>query len=162
MKKILILLLVSMILQGCEFFRKLDKSSSNTASVKKEETNLQSGDTSKTKTNSTNEWERWVFAPKDTNITNIYLPKQETPRPIIYERGSGTQSAQIDLGAFRNMQQAFLDSVKATQSTKQTETKASLFSPMVILALGLLVFFILVFAVLIYIIFSKLKNKMTL
>ncbi len=162
MKKIIIAGLMCVSLTSCEFMRKVSKDNTTSADVKKQDTNVQSGDTSKTKTNSTNEWERWVFAPKDTNITNIYLPKQETPRPIIYERGSGTQSAQVDLGVFRNMQQAFLDSIKATQSTKQTETKASLFSPMVILALGLLVFFILVFAVLIYIIFSKLKNKVTL
>jgi flagellar biogenesis protein FliO len=55
-----------------------------------------------------------------------------------------------------------LDSLAATQTKKETETKASLFSPMVILMLGLLVFFLLLFAIVLIYIFSKLKNKITL
>lgn len=161
-KKLALLIILVPLLQGCEFFRKLDKSETSNANVKKEDIKVESGDTTKVKTSSTNEWERWTFVPRDTNITNIYIPKQEPVRPIIYERGSGTKDEQIDWGKFHNMQQALLDSIRATQTTKKTETEASFFSPMVILMIGITLFIVLVFAVLILYIFSKLKNKLTL
>lgn len=158
MKKLVIILLAVIALPSCEFFRKIDKSSNTKADVKKENVEVKAGDTSTTKKSSTNEWERWVFQPKDTNVININIPKQSTTViPVSYERGSGTTNEQVTLGMFYNWQQHFMDSVRNVSQSKQTETKGSVLGAPVILALSILVFMVLLFATLVFFIIHKLK-----
>ena len=151
-------ILIVLTLSSCEFFRKLDKGKTDTTSVKTKETEVKSGDTTKVTTKATNEWERWTFAPRDTNVININLPKQSYPAPIIYERGSGSQTQQVDMGVFENWKQRFQDSLKFVEQFKKSETKGSILSVGQLIIIGLIIFLILCILVLIFFFQNKIST----
>lgn len=133
-------------LTGCEVFRKAEKNSSSNTSVKKENTGQQSGDTSKSKSNSTYTKETWGFAPRDTiaPVFNINVPEPKvTSYPVYYQKETGSKQEEITLGMFYNMQKALLDTIAARSSNKKVDEGGSVLSVGQLLMIGVIIFLVL-------------------
>lgn len=135
-----ILVLVCLVLSSCSLFKKVERSGSDSANVKKQDESTTRVDTSKSKNESTYSKE-YIYVPgRDTTINN-YFPAN-SPQPIYIYRESGTNKQENQNGVFEDWKKHYQDSTAASQKqlSSKTDIKVgpNLFEIIIMIGLGLL------------------------
>lgn len=109
---------------GCEFFRQAQRSSSDTANVKKENIVATKTDSSTIKKSSEYEKTTYVFPPSDTTVINNYFPAYPAmPRPTVITVEKGAAQEQTNTFNYETLLKWKIDSLASSQRQSETKTK---------------------------------------
>lgn len=110
---------------GCEFFRKAQRSSSDTLAVSKTNEVATKTDSSTTKKASEYEKITYAFPPGDTTVINNYFPAYPAmPRPTVITVEKGSAQEQTNTFNYETLLKWKIDSLAASQKQSVVTTKA--------------------------------------
>lgn len=157
-KHFIIIILFSLILSSCEFFRKLDKSSSENSSIDTNKEGSLRKDSSGTKSDKTYTKETFFYPGRDTTINNfIFQPEAKQQQPVVYIRETGQEKTEQAQVIVDTSWKDFARLLVASQSEKKTETEGSVLGTGTIIAIAVAGFVLLLLIIAIFYIIKKLN-----